>query len=109
MTAANPWRGDIAIMIGRQNHVLRPSFAALALIESEIAPLLLLAQKAADGAVRIEDMAVVFRHCLHPFGAETHPDTAVIGEAIVSMGLAEAVGVYRRLLEAVLKGVGHAP
>ena len=107
MSAANPLRGEVAIDLGGRRHVLRPTFAALRAIESEAAPLLALAQEAAEGQVRTETMALVFHHCLCVDQEAARPAVEEIGETILAQGLMPALKAYRALLEAVLIGPGE--
>ncbi|GAB4576460.1 MAG: hypothetical protein Tsb008_20550 [Rhodothalassiaceae bacterium] len=104
MRPANPWRGEVEISLSGRSHVLRPSFEALAAIETEIAPILKLAEAASDGAARIADMAGVIHRCLMPDTDGTSLERAQVGEGLAEMGYAAAISVYRRLLEAILKG-----
>ncbi len=107
MSAANPLRGEVEIDLGGRTHVLRPTFAALLAIENEAAPLLVLAQEAAEGRVRLEAMATVFHHCLCVEDAVARPTVAEIGETLLAHGLMPALRAYRALLEAVLVGPGE--
>ncbi len=107
MSAANPLRGEVEIDLGGCRYVLRPTFAALRAIETEAAPLLALAQEAAEGQVRLEAMAIVFHHCLCVAGGAARPTVAEIGEMILARGLMPALKAYRALLEAVLVGPGE--
>ncbi|MFQ5347370.1 MAG: GTA-gp10 family protein [Rhodothalassiaceae bacterium] len=104
MSAANPLRGEVALELGGRSHVLRPSFAALLAIESEVAPLLVLAQEAAEGRVRVEAMATVFHHCLYLEDGAARPTVGEIGEVILADGLMPSLKAYRALIENVLMG-----
>jgi len=106
MTRANAVRGDVRLDIGGDEWVLRPSFAALACIENDVAPLLSLARDAAEGRVRLSDMVAVFRHCMIPDGATQRvPDAETLGGWILESGMVAVMAPYRDLLQTVLAGV----
>lgn len=109
MIQLNPIRGDVALNIGGTDWVLRPSFAALARIESEVAPLLALARDAAEGRVRLGDMVAVFRQCMIPGqAAQAVPDTETLGAWILEAGMVAVMPPYRDLLQTVLAGVAQS-
>jgi hypothetical protein len=102
MTTANPARGEARFEVGGGAILLRPSFAALVAAEEELGPLFALVERAADGRLRISEMAGLFFHC-----AAELPDGVTrerIGEAIAEAGLARATPVLRVLLTQILQG-----
>ncbi len=98
----NPARGELSLAIAGRDWRLVPSFAALARAEDEGKPLLQLVEEAAAGRTQLADMALLFHHCLVPQDGVSLPAREAVGAALVAMGLAEAVRLYRRLLEAAL-------
>lgn len=56
-------RGEVALPLGGQALVLRPSFSALVAVEAEVGSLFRLLDRAAVGDVRLADMGALFRHC----------------------------------------------
>ena len=78
---ANSERGEAALVVAGQVRVLRPTFAALVAAE--------------------EELAALFWHCCE--GRESIPRD-VIGEAVMTMGLAGASAPLRELLKQILQG-----
>jgi len=104
MSTANPVRGEVPVTLGGTAYILRPSFSALVAVESEVGPILELAQAAAQARVRVDTVATVFHHCLQlPEGAE-RPSPEAIGDWILADGMIAALKAYRTLLENVLGG-----
>lgn len=97
MTApANPHRGEARLGA----ITLRPSFAALVAAEEELGPLFALVDRAADGQLRLAEMATLFWHC-----RRTGPDDrAAFCEAVATAGLVAATPVLRGLLRQILAG-----
>ena len=99
---ANPVRGEAALVVGGETLLLRPSFAALVAAEEELGPLFALAERAADGRLKLGEVAALFWHCV----AE-RPDGCTregIGGAVVEQGLASIAPVLRMLLTQILQG-----
>ena len=99
---ANPARGEASIRVGGETLVLRPSFAALVAAEQELGPLFALVERAADGQLRLEEMAALFDHA--STGRPAGIDRAAIGEAIVAAGLAGVTPALKVLLGQILQG-----
>lgn len=99
---ANPARGEAAITVGGDTLVLRPSFEALAAAEEEVGSLFALAERAAEGRLKLGEIAALFFHCVveRPEGCTRER----IGEAVVEQGLASAAPVLRILLTQILQG-----
>lgn len=103
MTFANPLRGEAALTFAGRAHVLRPSFTALVAAEEELGPLLALVERAAAGELRLSEMAGLFWHCLADRDGLTRE---MVGEAVVTQGLAACAAPLRVLLGQILKGAG---
>jgi hypothetical protein len=101
VSAANPARGEAAIVVGGGTIVLRPSFEALVAAEEELGPLFALVERAAEGGLRLGEMAALFWHCS---GREVARER--IGAAIAESGLAKMTPVLKLLLVQILQGRG---
>jgi hypothetical protein len=101
VSAANPARGEAALLVGGDMLVLRPSFEALVAAEEELGPLFALVERAAEGGLRVGEMAALFWHCCGRAVARER-----IGAAIVEAGLAKATPVLKLLLVQILQGRG---
>jgi hypothetical protein len=99
--AANPLRGEASLMVAGKAHVLRPSFEHLVAAESELGSLFALVERAAQGALTIAEIAALLWHCLP---AETRPERAAVGAAVLEMGLVQAVQPVRAVLAQILEG-----
>ena len=98
---ANPARGEASILVGGEPVVLRPSFAALAAAEEELGPLFALVEGAAEGRLKLAEIAALFWHCAAAAQGVTRE---AIGEAVAEQGLARAAPVLRVLLTQILQG-----
>jgi hypothetical protein len=100
--SANAIRGEARLVVGGETLLLRPSFAALVAAEEELGPLFAFVERAADGGLRIGEMAALFWHCL----AERPPDCTreQVGEALAAQGLANATPALKILLTQILQG-----
>jgi len=90
----NRWRGE---------RVLRPSFAALVGAEDELGPLLALVDRAAEGQLKLAEIAALFWHCVRDRAGVTRE---MVGDAVMTMGLAGATQPLRILLTQILQGAG---
>lgn len=97
--AANALRGEAALVLDGDTHVLRPSFAALVAAEDELGPLFSLVERAAAGELRLSEMAALFWYCL----AERR-ERAEFCEAVAAAGLAQATPALKALLTQILAG-----
>lgn len=99
---ANPARGEAALQVGGALLVLRPSFEALVAAEEELGPLFALVERAADGGLRLGEIAALFWHCV----AERQQGCTRerIGSAVAEIGLAQATAILRALLQQILQG-----
>jgi hypothetical protein len=98
---ANALRGEAILAVGGQTCMLRPSFAALVAAEEELGPLFALVERAADGRLRLAEMAALFWHCLAERGETSREQ---VGEAVMELGLAGCAAPLRRLLAQILQG-----
>lgn len=105
MSAANPARGEAALLVGGERLKLRPSFEALVAAEEELGPLFALVERAAAGGLRVTEIAGLFWHCVdrRPEGLSRE----AVGAAIVERGLAEVTPALRVLLGQILQGRGE--
>ena len=99
--SANPVRGEATLVVRGENHVLRPTFAALVAAEDELGPLFALVERASAGQLRLGELAALFWHCLAMPGALTRED---VGEAVAAQGLAATAVPLRALLVQILQG-----
>lgn len=100
---ANPLRGEASLTIAGQAHLLRPTFDALVRAEEELGPLFALVERAAEGQLRLTEIAALFWHCLADTGAATREQ---VGRAVIEQGLAASAKPLRALLGEILKGSG---
>ena len=99
---ANPERGEVRLLVGGEALTLRPTFEALVAAEEELGPLFALVERAADGALKLSEMAGLFWHCV-----QDRPETMTkerIGAAIAEAGLAATTPILKRLLTQILQG-----
>jgi tail tube GTA-gp10-like protein len=96
---ANPCRGEARLTVGGEAVLLRPSFAALVAAEEELGPLFALVERAAEGRLKLAEMAALFWHCAG--GAASRE---AIGEALAGQGLAKATPALKTLLTEILQG-----
>ncbi|MDG2534479.1 GTA-gp10 family protein [Sphingomonas sp. HITSZ_GF] len=99
--AANPERGEAALVLEGITHVLRPSFQALVAAEGELGPLFELVERAASGRLGIAEIAGLFWHCLKDPPAI---DRVAFSEALVSAGLKALTPALRVLIGQILAG-----
>ena len=102
--AANPARGEAALIVGGEALRLRPSFEALVAAEEELGPLFALVERAAAGGLRVAEMAGLFWHCAADRSEGVTRER--IGQAIVEQGLAGVTPVLKMLLAQILQGRG---
>ena len=100
---SNPVRGEAPITIRGQPRLLRPTFDALVQAEEEFGPLFALVERAAEGQLRLAEIAALFWHCLAERGDLTRED---VGNAVLAQGLAASARPLRILLGEILKGSG---
>lgn len=103
MAPANPLRGEATLEINGHPYVLRPSFQALVTAEEELGSLFALVERAAEGKLRLAEIATLFWHCTLDAGELTRDQT---GEAVMRAGLVRCAGPLRILLGQILQGNG---
>jgi hypothetical protein len=102
--AANPARGEAALVVGGETVKLRPGFEALVAAEEELGPLFALVERAAAGGLRVAEIAGLFWHCID--GRPEGLTREALGEAVVERGLAGATPILKVLLGQILQGRG---
>ena len=101
--SANPYRGEVNLLVGGETILIRPSFGALVAAEEELGPLFALVERAAEGKLGIGEMTALFDH-LSREGRPAGIDRARIGEAIVERGLAGVSPQLKIVLGQILQG-----
>lgn len=82
--------------------MLRPTFVALVGAEEELGPLFALVERAADGRLKLTEMAALFWHCRHDAAPQlTRED---FSEMLAEAGLAAATPALKVLLGQILGG-----
>ena len=104
MNGAIAARGEAALLVGGERLVLRPTFQALVAAEEELGPLLGLVERAADGGLKMAELASLFWHCAVE-GSQAL-DRERIGAAIAEAGIANVTPVLKLLLSQILQGRG---
>ena len=102
MTAANPYRGEASIDVGGERLLLRPTFGALVAAEEELGPLFEIVERAAEGALRLQQIVALFDHL-----SAARPKAITrerIGEAVVEKGLAKVTPALKQVLAQILQG-----
>ena len=100
--AANSARGEAELLVGGARLVLRPSFEALVAAEEELGPLFALVERAAEGRLKLAEIATLFWHCL-----AARPDgltRELVGAAAAEAGLARVTPALKLLLTQILHG-----
>ena len=102
MRNANPHRGEASLNVAGETLLLRPTFSALLAAEQELGSLFALVERAAEGGLKLCEMAALF-----DFLSKSRPAAITrerIGEAIVAQGLAKVTPVLRVVLGQILQG-----
>jgi hypothetical protein len=102
VTAANPHRGEASLVVAGETLVLRPTFGALVAAEQELGSLFALVERAAEGGLKLSEIAVLFDHLSARRPAAITRER--IGEAVVARGLAKVTPVLRVVLSQILQG-----
>ena len=97
----NPERGESTIVIEHKAYTLRPTFTALVAAEEELGPLFALVERAGEGKLRLQEVAMLFWHCLQDKEGVTREQ---VGEAVIATGLSGSARPLRSLLFQVLQG-----
>jgi Phage tail tube protein, GTA-gp10 len=100
--SANPHRGETQFRVCGETLVLRPSFGALVAAEQELGALFALVERAAEGQLRLQEIATLFDH----LSAQRNPaiGRAEIGQAVVELGLARTSPILKVVLGQILQG-----
>ena len=101
--AANPHRGEAALLVGGAPQTLRPTFSALVAAEEELGPLFALVERAGAGELKLAEMTALFWHCLADPRDVTREQ---VGEAVMRQGLAACAKPLRAILTQILQGSG---
>ena len=99
---ANPHRGEASLNVGGETLVLRATFGALVAAEEELGSLFELIERAAAGALRLNEIAALFDHLSH--GRPKAISRAIIGEALVERGMAKVTPLLRTVFSQILQG-----
>jgi hypothetical protein len=102
-SGANPVRGEATIVVAGRSRILRPTFTALVAAEEDLGPLFALVERAGEGQLRLQELALLFWHCLSERGETTREE---VGEAVLIGGLAACAKPLRTLLSQILQGSG---
>jgi hypothetical protein len=100
--SANPYRGEASIEVGGETLVLRPTFGALIAAEEELGSLFEIVERAAEGALRLNQIVALFDHLSR--GRPKAITRARIGEAVVEKGLAGVTPTLKVVLTQILQG-----
>ena len=100
--SANAYRGEAALQVAGEVLVLRPTFGALVAAEEELGSLFELVERAAEGALKLHQIAALFDHLSR--GRPPAITRERIGEAVVEKGLAGIAPVLKLVLTQVLQG-----
>lgn len=102
MSQANAYRGEANLDVGGERLLLRPTFAALVAAEEELGSLFELVERAAQGALKLHQIAALFDHLTS--GRPQGITRARIGEAVVEKGLAGITPTLKLILTQILQG-----
>src|SRR3712207_7171558 len=97
----NAARGEAALLVGGERLRIRPSFEALVAAEEELGPLFELVERAAEGRLRLSEMAALIWHCIAE--RPEHVTRERLGEAVAEQGLARVTPVLKALLTQILQ------
>ncbi|MEO1730551.1 MAG: gene transfer agent family protein [Pseudomonadota bacterium] len=98
---ANALRGEASLRIDDQDYLLRPSFENLLAAEEELGSLFELVERAAQGALSLNEITALLWHCLPH---DERPERNGVGQAVLSLGLVKATGPVRVILAQALQG-----
>jgi hypothetical protein len=102
VTAANSYRGEANLEVVGERLLLRPTFGALVAAEEELGSLFELVERAAAGALRLQEIAALFDHLSR--GRPPAITRERIGEAVVEKGLAGVMPTLKLVLRQILQG-----
>jgi hypothetical protein len=99
---ANSHRGEAGIEAGGERLLLRPTFGALVAAEEELGSLFGLVERAAEGALKLQEIVALFDHLSR--GRSEAISRERIGEAVVEKGLAGVTPILKVVLTQILQG-----
>jgi hypothetical protein len=102
VTSANTHRGEASIEVGGETLLLRPSFSALVAAEEELGSLFELVERAAEGALKLNQIVALFDHLSR--GRPKAITRERIGEAVVEKGLVAITPTLKLVLTQILQG-----
>ena len=102
MSHANVHRGEASIEVGGERLLLRPTFGALVAAEEELGSLFELVERAAEGALRLQQIVALFDHLSR--GRPPAISRERIGEAVVEKGLTGVAPMLKLVLTQILQG-----
>jgi hypothetical protein len=105
MTKANPWRGEVEVILNNESYVLRPTFDALCRIERELdTGLIEIAKRMANGKLALQELSKILLCCNAAAEGEPALSAEIIQAAIPGDGLTSIIGAVSRMLTHVLQG-----
>jgi hypothetical protein len=102
VSGANPYRGEASIDVAGERLLLRPTFGALVAAEEELGSLFEMVERAAEGALKLQQIVALFDHLSR--GRAEAITRERIGEAVVEKGLAGVTPTLKLVLTQVLQG-----
>jgi hypothetical protein len=102
VSQANPYRGEASLGVAGERLLLRPTFGALVAAEEELGSLFELVERAAEGALKFQQIVALFDHL--SAGRPAGITRERIGEAVVEKGLAGITPTLRLVLKQILQG-----
>ena len=105
---ANAQRGEVEIALGGRRYVMRPSFAAIAEIETRTGQGVIgLARRLASGDIRVSDVAAIVTAGLRAAGEPAKLE--MVGEMVLEEGLASLAPSLGAFLSAAISGAPPPP
>jgi hypothetical protein len=99
---ANFHRGEASFEVAGERLLLRPTFGALVAAEEELGPLFEIVERAAEGALKLQQIVALFDHLSR--GRPPAITRERIGEAVVERGLAGVTPVLKLVFTQILQG-----
>jgi hypothetical protein len=100
--AANRYRGEASIDVAGERLILRPTFGALVAAEEELGSLFEIVERAAEGALKLQQIVALFDHLSR--GRPEAISRERIGEAVIEKGLAGVTPTLKLVLTQILQG-----
>lgn len=102
MSRANIHRGEASIEVAGERLLLRPTFGALVAAEEELGSLFEMVERAAEGALKLQQIVALFDHLSR--GRAPAITRERIGDAVVETGLAGVTPTLKLVLTQILQG-----